>query len=205
MTVEGVDSLHPAEHRVVGDRIEAGTFLVAGALGGGPVTVTGFDPDHLDRVLAKLEQAGCEVARNEDGATVSASSRPMCTDVQTLPYPGFPTDMQAQFMALMAVVDGSCVITENVFENRFMFADELSRMGADVRIEGHHALIRGVEGLSGAPVRSPDLRAGAALVLAGLIADGETRITDVHHIERGYEAFVDKMVSLGADISLAGQ
>ena len=127
----------------------------------------------------------------------------MHVDVQTLPYPGFPTDMQAQFMALMAIATGSCVITENVFENRFMFADELSRMGADVRIEGHHALVRGVERLSGAPVRSPDLRAGAALVLAGLVADGETRITDVHHIERGYESFVDKMVSLGADIELA--
>jgi UDP-N-acetylglucosamine 1-carboxyvinyltransferase len=202
MTVEGVEELTPGEHSVVGDRIEAGTFLVAGAIGGGPVTVSGFDPMHLDMVLTKLGQAGCVVDRAEGSVSVSSAGRLQCTDIQTLPYPGFPTDMQAQFMALMALSNGSCIITENVFENRFMFADELSRMGAEVRIEGHHALIKGVDALSGAPVRSPDLRAGAALVLAALAAEGETRISDVHHIERGYESFVDKMVSLGADISL---
>jgi UDP-N-acetylglucosamine 1-carboxyvinyltransferase len=200
VTVEGVDELGPAEHRVVGDRIEAGTFLVAGAMCRGPVTVSGFDPVHLDMVLAKLEQAGCEVVRGEDSATVTATDRAVCVDIQTLPYPGFPTDMQAQFMALMALSTGSCVITENVFENRFMFADELTRMGADIRIEGHHALIKGVEGLSGAPVRSPDLRAGAALVLAGLAAEGETTVSDIHHVERGYERFADKLTALGADI-----
>ena len=121
-------------------------------------------------------------------------------DIQTLPHPGFPTDMQAQFMAMLSIADGNSVITENVFENRFMFADELVRMGADVRIEGHHALVRGVSQLSGAPVRCPDLRAGAALVLAGLIADGETVVSGVHHIDRGYERFVEKMGALGADI-----
>ena len=129
----------------------------------------------------------------EDSVTISRSGAVRPVDVQTLPYPGFPTDMQAQFMALMAIADGDCVITENVFENRFMFADEIGRMGADVRIDGHHALVRGVAELSGAPVRSPDLRGGAALVLAGLVAEGHTVVTDIHHIDRGYEGFVEKL------------
>jgi UDP-N-acetylglucosamine 1-carboxyvinyltransferase len=202
ITVEGVESLTATEHRVVGDRVEAGTFLVAGAMCAGPVTVTGIDPFHLDMVLSKLEQAGCAVVHDDESVTIEARERLTCVDVQTLPYPGFPTDMQAQFMALLSVAEGSCVITENVFENRFMFADELTRMGADVRIEGHHALVKGVDGLSGAPVRSPDLRAGAALVLAGLVAEGETTISDVHHIERGYERFVEKLSALGADIAI---
>jgi len=200
--VEGVDALRPADHSVIGDRIEAGTFLVAGALTGGPVTVTGVDPGHLEMVLRKFEQAGCEVQTGPGRVTVSRNGALRATDVQTLPYPGFPTDMQPQFMALMALADGGCVITENVFENRFMFADELVRMGADIRIEGHHALVKGVDVLSGAPVRCPDLRAGAALVLAGLAAEGETEVTDTHHIERGYEGFVDKLAALGADICL---
>lgn len=201
ITVRGVAELHPAEdHSVVGDRIEAGTFLTAGALCGGPVAVTGFDPRHLEIVLAKLEAAGADVEVGEGGVTVSSSGRARATDIQTLPYPGFPTDMQAQFMTLMALADGTSVVTENVFENRFMFAAEIVRMGADVHIEGHHALVRGVDSLSGAPVRCPDLRAGAALVLAALAADGETRVEDVFHIERGYERFVDKMAELGADI-----
>jgi UDP-N-acetylglucosamine 1-carboxyvinyltransferase len=200
ITVTGVDALHPVEHRVVGDRIEAGTFLVAGALCGGPVTVRGFNPKHLELVLTKLRAAGCEVIVLPDGVTIERTSIARPVDVQTLPYPGFPTDMQAQFMALMALSDGDCIITENVFENRFMFADELVRMGADVRIEAHHAIVKGVRGLSGAPVRSPDLRGGAALVLAALVAEGCTRINDVHHIERGYERFVEKLAALGADI-----
>lgn len=200
LTVHGVAALHPTDHRVVGDRIEAGTFLVAGAIAGGRVRVRGFDPRHLEMVISKLEQAGTAVELHEDGATVSRDGRLVAVDVQTLPFPGFPTDMQAQYMALMSVADGSCVITENVFENRFMFADELSRMGADVRIEGHHALVKGVEQLSGAPVRSPDLRGGAALVLAALVADGSTEVGDVYHIERGYERFVDKLKALGADL-----
>ncbi|MDR3687567.1 MAG: UDP-N-acetylglucosamine 1-carboxyvinyltransferase [Coriobacteriia bacterium] len=200
VTVEGVTALHPTDHRVVGDRIEAGTFIVAGAIAGGPVTVRGFDPAHLELVIAKLRQAGCTVECLPDGVVVErlGSARPV--DVQTLPFPGFPTDMQAQFMALMAVAEGSSIITENVFENRFMFADELGRMGADIRIEGHHALVKGVSQLSGAPVKSPDLRGGAALVLAALCADGETTVGDIYHIDRGYERFVAKLASLGADI-----
>ncbi len=204
ITVEGRSELSPVDgHRVVGDRIEAGTFLVAGALGKGPVTVRGFDPHHLEMLLAKLEQAGCAIETHPDGVTISLTRRPSPVDIQTLPHPGFPTDMQAQFMALMAIAEGDCVITENVFENRYMFAEELLRMGADVRIESHHALVKGVERLSGAPVRSPDLRGGAALVLAALVAEGTSEILDIHHIERGYERFVDKLAVLGADISIA--
>jgi UDP-N-acetylglucosamine 1-carboxyvinyltransferase len=203
VTVEGVEALHPVEHRVVGDRIEAGTFVVAGAIAGGPVTVTGFAPAHLELLLAKLEQAGCDVVILPDGVTIQRRGNPRAVDVQTLPYPGFPTDMQAQFMALMAIADGNSIITENVFENRFMFADELARMGADIRIEGHHALVKGVSHLSAAPVKCPDLRGGAALVLAALVADGETVIGDIYHIDRGYEGLVDKLSSLGADIERA--
>jgi UDP-N-acetylglucosamine 1-carboxyvinyltransferase len=202
--VEGVDEMHPAEHRVVGDRVEAGTFIVAGALAGGPVTVRGFDPSHLELVLLKLQQAGCVVHVHSDGVTVERHQRPRAVDIQTLPYPGFPTDMQAQFMALMAISDGNSIITENVFENRFMFADEIGRMGADIRIESHHALVRGVPQLSGAPVRCTDLRGGAALAIAALVADGETQIGDIYHIDRGYEGFVDKLASLGADIQRTG-
>ena len=200
ITVEGVESLEPVDHRVVGDRIEAGTFVVAGAIAGGPVTVRGFDSAHLELVLTKLEQSGAKINRHADGVTVSRIEPVHAVDVQTLPYPGFPTDMQAQFMALMAIADGNSIITENVFENRFMFADEIGRMGADIRIEGHHALVRGVSQLSGAPVISPDLRGGAALVLAALCADGETSVRDVYHIDRGYERFVEKLAGLGADI-----
>jgi UDP-N-acetylglucosamine 1-carboxyvinyltransferase len=204
LRVEGVDEMHPAEHRVVGDRVEAGTFIVAGALAGGPVTVRGFDPSHLELVLLKLQQAGCVVHVHSDGVTVERHQRPRAVDIQTLPYPGFPTDMQAQFMALMAISDGNSIITENVFENRFMFADEIGRMGADIRIESHHALVRGVPQLSGAPVRCTDLRGGAALAIAALVADGETQIGDIYHIDRGYEGFVDKLASLGADIQRTG-
>ena len=204
ITVEGVESLHPVEHRVIGDRIEGGTYVVAGAMGGGPVTVTGFDPAHLDLVLTKLEQSGSEVTRHVDGVTVQRTGPVRPIELQTLPFPGFPTDMQAQFMALLSIADGSSVITENVFENRFMLADELGRMGADITIEGHHALVRGVRQLSGAPVKSPDLRGGAALVIAALCADGETDVGDVFHIDRGYERFVDKLAALGADIERAG-
>jgi UDP-N-acetylglucosamine 1-carboxyvinyltransferase len=204
ITIEGVDHLNPVDHRVVGDRVEAGTFLVAGAITGGAISVRGFDPRHMDMVLGKLEQAGCAIKRHEDGISIACTDRPRAVDIQTLPHPGYPTDMQAQHMALMAIAQGDCVITENVFENRFMFADELTRMGADVRIEGHHALIKGVKQLSGAPVRSPDLRGGAALVLAGLVAEGTTHVGDVYHIERGYERFVEKLRALGADVRIDG-
>ncbi|MGV8083181.1 MAG: UDP-N-acetylglucosamine 1-carboxyvinyltransferase [Coriobacteriia bacterium] len=203
ITVEGVESLHPAEHKVIGDRIEAGTFIVAGALSGGPVTVTGFDPAHLEIFLLKLREAGCRVDLLPGGVRVERTGPARAVDVQTLPHPGFPTDLQAQFMALMSIADGNSIITENVFENRFMFADELARMGADIRIEGHHALVKGVSQLSGAPVKSPDLRGGAALVLAGLVADGVTEVRDVYHIDRGYERFVPKLAALGAAIERA--
>ena len=200
ISIEGVESLHPVDHVVVGDRIEAGTFVVAGALAGGPVAVRGFDPAHLELVLAKLRKIGCEITLLPDGVIVKRTQPVRPVDIQTLPYPGFPTDLQAQFMALLAIAQGNSIITENVFENRFMFADELSRMGADIRIESHHALVKGVAQLSGAPVKSTDLRGGAALVIAGLVADGETVVRDIHHIDRGYERFVDKLRALGADI-----
>jgi len=201
LVIDGVEELAPVkEHKVIGDRIEAGTFLVAGALAKGPVTVRGFDPAHLDMLFFKLREAGCSIEIHDNGATVTGPPVPTAVDVQTLPHPGFPTDMQAQFMVLMSVANGSCVIAENVFENRFMLTDELSRMGANVRVEGHHALVRGVDRLSGAPVCAPDLRGGAALVLAGLIADGESVVTNTYHIERGYERFVEKLRALGADI-----
>ena len=200
ITITGVTTLTAADHTVVGDRIEAGTYLIAGALDSGPVTVTGFDPMHLDVMLQKLEHAGCVVERLDGGVTISRRGPVHPVDIQTLPYPGFPTDLQAPFMALLAMADGGSVITENVFENRFIFAGEIARMGADIRIDGHYALVRGVAALSGAPVRSPDLRGGAALVLAGLVAEGRTVVTDVHHIDRGYEGFVEKLRSLGAAV-----
>lgn len=205
LRIEGVERLEPVEHTTIGDRIEAGTFLVAGALTGGPVTVTGFDPVHLEMLLTKMRLAGCALDVGEDSVTVSRPEAIMPVDVATLPYPGFPTDMQAQFMALMALAEGDSVITENVFENRFMFADEIKRMGADIDIEGHRALVRGVNALQGAPVVCPDLRGGAALVLAGLVAEGDTIVTGIHHIMRGYEDFAGKLASLGADIRLEGE
>ncbi|MDD4381088.1 MAG: UDP-N-acetylglucosamine 1-carboxyvinyltransferase, partial [Atopobiaceae bacterium] len=198
--VEGVGDLHPVEHRVVGDRIEAGTFLAMGALCGQPMRVSGFDPVHLGLVLKKFELMGIDVTREDHGCVVSRTGAIKPVDIQTLPFPGFPTDMQAQAMCLLSVADGECIVTENVFENRFMFAGELIRMGADVRIEGHHAIVRGVPHLSGAEVRSPDLRGGASLVMAGLVADGITTVSDVYHIDRGYEHFTEKLQSLGAHV-----
>lgn len=203
--VEGVplSSLHPCEHTTVGDRIEAGTFLAGGALMGGPVTVRGIDPSFLRMALMKLQAMGCDVQTGDGWITVARTGALLPTDIQTLPHPGFPTDLQAQFMLLAARAEGSSVITENVFENRFMFAAELGRMGADITIEGHHALVRGVKGLQGAPVSATDLRAGAAIVLAGISAEGETRVHHIEHIDRGYEDYVGKLVSLGADVRRA--
>ena len=198
--VEGVSELHPVTHQVVGDRIEAGTFLAVGALAGDPVKVNGFDPKHLGLVLKKFEQMGASVEREPRACTVWRERPLVPTDIQTLPFPGFPTDMQAQTMCLLALAKGSCIITENVFENRFMFASELSRMGANIVIEGHHAIVHGVDGFSGTQVKSPDLRGGAALVMAGLVADGVTTVSEIHHIDRGYEGFVEKLSSLGARI-----
>lgn len=200
VTIEGVDELHPVEHRVVGDRIEAGTFLVAGAIMASEqgVEVTGFNPVHLGMVLRKMELMGIRTERTKNGMKVYRADRIAPVDIQTLPFPGFPTDMQAQVMVLSALADGTSIITENIFENRFMFASELSRMGANIRVEDHHALIHGVDGFSGAQVVSPDLRGGAALVIAGLIAEGVTEVSAIHHIYRGYERFVEKLTALGA-------
>lgn len=200
--VEGVslDDLHPCEHTTVGDRIEAGTFLAGGALTGGPLTVHGVDPSYLRVALMKLSAMGCDVETGADWITVRRTQPLEPIDIQTLPHPGFPTDLQAQFMLLAARAEGMSVVTENVFENRFMFAAELMRMGADIAIEDHHALIKGVEVLQGADVSATDLRAGAALVLAGIAAEGETRVHDIRHIDRGYEDYVGKLASLGADV-----
>lgn len=202
VTIEGVDELHPVEHHVVGDRIEAGTFLVAGAIMASEqgVEVTGFNPVHLGMVLRKMELMGIRTERTENGMKVYRADRIAPVDIQTLPFPGFPTDMQAQVMVLSALADGTSIITENIFENRFMFASELSRMGANIRVEDHHALIHGVDGFSGAQVVSPDLRGGAALVIAGLIAEGVTEVSAIHHIYRGYERFVEKLTALGARV-----
>lgn len=198
--IEGVAELHPCAHKVVGDRIEAGTFLACAALMGGPVSIHGFDPAHLGLVLKKYEAMGVSIKRIEDGLLVSREQDLLPTNIQTLPFPGFPTDMQAQTMVLLALAKGDSVVTENIFENRFMMAAELNRMGAHIRTEGHHALIQGVAGLSGAPVEGPDLRAGAALVLAGLVAEGYTDVSGVQYINRGYEHFCEKLRGLGAHV-----
>ena len=199
--IAGVDELHACDHTTCSDRIEAGTYLVAGALMGGPLTVKHIDPSYLTRALDVLERMGVDVSCTADSITV-ARERPLkAADIQTLPHPGFPTDLQAQFMVLCILASGTSVITENVFENRFLFASEITRMGADIRIEGHHAFIKGIDHLSGAPVVSPDLRGGAALVLAGLAAEGQTVVSDIRHIDRGYEGFVDKLAAVGARVA----
>lgn len=200
--VEGVslDSMHPCDHTTVGDRVESGTFLVGGAVTGGPVTVRGINPDFLRMAIVKLQAMGCDVECGDDWITVSRNRPLKPADIQTLPHPGFPTDLQAQFMLLASLADGISIITENVFENRFMFAAELMRLGADISLEDHHAFIRGVKSLEGAPVSSTDLRAGATLVLAGIVADGYTVVHDIHHIDRGYENYCEKLRALGADV-----
>jgi UDP-N-acetylglucosamine 1-carboxyvinyltransferase len=200
LEVEGVESLSPTTHDVVPDRIVAGTFGYAAAMTRGDITVHGARADHLEIVLDKLGQSGARVEHTEDGFRVWADSRPTAVDVVTLPYPGFPTDLQPMAIALNAISDGMAFVTENIFEGRFMFIDELVRLGADVRTDGHHAVVRGKERLSGAPVRATDIRAGAGLVLAGLVADGETVISDAHHIDRGYPDVVAQLRALGADI-----
>lgn len=200
--IDGVplESLHPCDHTTVGDRIEAGTFLVGGALMGGPLRVEGIDPAYLRMAIIKLKQMGCEVSTGDDWIEVRREGDLKPTDIQTLPHPGFPTDLQAQFMLLCALAKGSSLVTENVFENRFMFAEEIMRMGADVSLDGHHAVVAGVEKLMGAPVSCTDLRGGAALVLAGVAAEGQTVVHDIQHIDRGYEDYVGKLASLGADV-----
>ena len=200
LEVTGVDGLRPTTHATLPDRIVAGTWAVAAALTRGDVLVRGGRADHLVVALDKLASVGAVVTTEPEGFRVVMDGRPRAVDVMTLPYPGFPTDLQPMMMALNAVAEGTAMITENVFEARWMFVNELTRLGADVRTDGHHAVVRGKEQLSGAPVRAHDIRAGAALVLAGLAAEGETTVSEVHHIDRGYEGFVAQLVGLGADV-----
>jgi len=201
LEIDGVDALHPAPHDVVPDRIVAGTWAFAAAMTQGDIRVRGAGHEHLDIVLDKLHQAGATVTTYADGFSVSCEGRPRAVDVVTLPYPGFPTDLQPMAIALNSVADGVAFVTENIFEGRFMFIDELVRLAADVRTDGHHAIVRGRERLSGAPVRATDIRAGAALVLAGVVAEGVTTIADAFHVDRGYQNFVETLSGLGAQIS----
>ena len=198
--IEGVRELGGFDHAVVPDRIEAGTLLLAGAITGGEVHVAGARADHLDALVAKLEEVGVAIEARADGITVRGAQALGRADVRTAPYPGFPTDLQAQFMALMTLGDGQSVITETIFENRFMHALELIRLGADITIEGNNAIVRGVERLSGAPVMATDLRASVSLILAGLAAENTTEIRRVYHLDRGYERIESKLSALGADI-----
>ena len=200
ITIEGVEGLHATDHTVLADRLEAGTLLIAAAATRGDVLVEGARAEHLDIVLSKLADAGAEILATSHGVRVVMAERPRAVDFVTLPYPGFPTDLQPQMMVLCALGEGTSIATENVFENRFMFVDELVRMGADIRTEGHHAVIRGRDELQGAPVRAPDIRAGAALVIAGLAANGSTEITGLEYIDRGYQSFEETLSSLGASM-----
>jgi len=200
IVIAGVESLHGAEYEVQPDRIETGTFLVAGAITGGHVRTNRVRPEHLDAVLAKLVDAGAKIETGPDWIDLRMDGRPRAVDVSTAPYPAFPTDMQAQFTALNSVADGVGTITENVFENRFMHVQELLRMGANIKLEGHTAIIQGVGHLQAAPVMATDLRASASLVIAGLIADGETIVDRIYHIDRGYECIEEKLAQLGGQI-----
>ena len=200
ITIEGVESLHPAEAAVIPDRIEAGTFLIAAGITGGDIRITGCVPLHLDALIAKLRDAGMSIDTAEDAIRAKGGGILRSVDVKTLPYPGFPTDLQAQIMALMAVAGGLSVITETVFENRFMHVSEMMRMGADIVIQGKSAIVRGVPKLHGAPVMATDLRASASLILAGLAAEGTTVLSRVYHIDRGYQQIEKKLSALGADI-----
>jgi UDP-N-acetylglucosamine 1-carboxyvinyltransferase len=200
LEIEGVEALTPVTHSTIGDRIVAGTWAFAAAMTRGDITVRGADPRHLEVALDKLTSAGAVITRLIDGFRVVMADRPRAVDVVTLPFPGFPTDLLAQSIALGTISDGSSMVTENVFDARFMFVNEMARLGAEVRTDGHHAVVRGKEQLSGAPVRATDIRAGAALVLAALCADGVTDVSDVYHIDRGYPDFVPQLQSLGADV-----
>jgi len=200
LEIVGVEQLRPAHHDVVPDRIVAGTYAFAAAMTQGDIAVHGARAEHLEIALDKLVQAGAVVSPLDDGFRVRCDVRPKAVDVVTLPYPGFPTDLQPMAIALNAVADGVAFVTENIFEGRFMFIDELVRLGADVRTDGHHAIVRGRDQLSGAPVRATDIRAGAGLVLAGLVAEGVTTVADAHHVDRGYQDMVEALQRLGAQI-----
>ena len=201
IAVEGVEELAPADHTIIGDRIEAGTLLFACVAAGGDVTVEGIDLEPLEMVARKISEMGAVVTQTPDGVRVQRERVLTAVDVQTLPFPGFATDFMPLAVAALATAEGTAIVTENIFDNRFAFVDELNRMGADIRTEGRHAVVRGVARLSGAPVRAHDVRAGAALVLAGLAADGETTVLDRHHVERGYADLPGKLCALGADVT----
>lgn len=200
ITIEGVRELHGGDHEVVPDRIEAGTYLAAAAMTHGDVTATYCRPSHLEAVLMKLREAGAEVREEKDTVRLTMPSKLKGTDIKTLPFPGFPTDMQAQMVALMSLAEGTSVITETVFESRFMHVEELWRMGADIRVEGNRLVVTGCKTLTGAPVMASDLRASAGLIVAGLAAEGVTKIQRVYHLDRGYERLEEKLSALGADI-----
>jgi UDP-N-acetylglucosamine 1-carboxyvinyltransferase len=201
IVVEGVERLHGGEHVVVADRIETGTFLVAAAMTGGAITATHARPETLGAVLDKLREAGAELHCEDDRIHLDMHGRrPRAVNITTAPHPAFPTDMQAQFMAMDCIADGVGVINETIFENRFMHVQELQRLGGDIRVEGHTAIVRGVEALSGAPVMATDLRASASLILAGLVAQGETTIDRIYHLDRGYENIEAKLSGMGARI-----
>lgn len=202
ISIEGVDALGGVRHTIIPDRVESGTYAIAAAATRGDVRLVDTRPEFFELPLQKLEQAGAEVDRGDGEVRVRMQRRPASLDLSTLPYPGFPTDLQPPMMVLLAQADGSSILTENVFEARFLFVDELNRMGCRIRVEGHHAVIRGIERLSGAPVRAPDIRAGAALVVGGLCAEGRTEVYDTGHVERGYERFVEKVNDLGASLTL---
>jgi UDP-N-acetylglucosamine 1-carboxyvinyltransferase len=203
--IQGVERLHGARHRIIPDRIEAGTFIVAGALTGGDLNIVGCDPNHLTAVLQKLQETGVKIAHNHDSIRVVGHGDLRGSDMVTEEHPGFPTDMQAQYMALATQAEGTSVITENIFENRFMHAQELVRMGANIKIEGRRAIVRGKTELSAAAVLASDLRASASLVIAALVADGETIIDRVYHIDRGYEHIEEKLRGVGAQIRRIGE
>src|SRR5450631_574633 len=203
ITVEGVDELHPIEHAIIPDRIEAGTLLVAAAITRGNVLIRDCLPEHMEAIVAKLRAAGAEVAADGDGIRVRGKAEFKPTDISTQPFPGFPTDMQAQFMVLMTRAQGQSVLSETIFENRYMHVPELQRMGADIIVEGRTAIVRGPTKLTGATVMATDLRASACLVLAGLIADGKTEILRIYHLDRGYDRLDKKLRALGADVRRA--
>jgi len=203
--IQGVSRLHGAKHRIIPDRIEAATFILAGALTDGDLNVSGCEPKHLDALLEKLQEVGVKTTSNGDSVRVEGSSALKAADVNTEEYPGFPTDVQAQYMALATQAEGSSVVTENIFENRFMHALEMVRMGANIKIEGRRAIVRGKSPLSGAAVLASDLRASASLVLAALVAEGETIIDRVYHIDRGYENIEEKLRGVGAQIRRIGE
>ena len=198
--IDGVNVLHGADYTVIPDRIEAGTYMVAAAMTHGDVYIENAITEHLKPVIAKLKEAGVTIDEDVDGVRVRCDGPIKAVDIKTMPYPGFPTDMQAQFMAMLTVAEGTGMVTETVFENRFMHVDELKRMGANIKIDGRTSVVEGVPRLTGCQVKATDLRAGAAMVLAGLVADGETQVGYIHHIDRGYDHLVEKLVGLGADI-----